>query len=152
MNVRTFKTLLFFVAPLLGACTETATDTEGRHFKIDCTERPCRLLLEVDGAHEATKYSVESEGRYLLACAPEQTEFNCRPINCKTSDPCSTLGGAEFSCVGGYCENPSHTLTKADQLAACLATTGVWTGSAEQRARLSLVRSSTDASLPAACR
>ena len=154
MRRHVFVLAFMTLTPHLVSCMRSVEDTDGHRFNIECSQSPCRLLLDKpDDAGVSASYSLRSEGRLLLACAPEQSELNCRPISCKTSDSCSTLGGSAFSCAGAYCENKAHDMLAADRLAVCLATMGPWTGTPEQRTRLSLIHAAPDTDdLPAACR
>ena len=139
---------------LLLSCAKSAQDTEGHTFDVDCSVRPCRLLVQNrDGKEPTQSYDLRTEGRYLLACAENDPELNCRPISCKESDPCAPLGGAGFACDGSYCRNANRDVTSLERLSLCLAGTGPWTGTPEQRAMLTLIRSAPDArELPGACR
>ena len=158
-----FACLRAFVGPagardefslLSWGCATSARDTEGHTFEIDCSKRPCKLIVQSSASASApphpAEYLLEADGRYLLACAPEQTEFDCRPIQCRDSDPCGALGGSAFTCSHGLCAARSRSLTEQDRLAVCLAGTGRWLGTPEQRSRLTLAHSSRHLDQPPA--
>lgn len=146
---------LCLLAALAGiSCKNEVTDTEGRTFVFDCKAEDCTLASkDASNDSSAPAFSLQSEGRVLLACPAESPGFDCRPLTCDTPAPCSALGGAPFTCEKSICQAPDRALLPADKLALCLAKTGAWKRSREQLERLTLARACTeDCVLPAVCR
>ena len=154
-SVKSFHFALLFPAALaLLACKNEVTDTEGRTFTFDCKNGNCHLSpLEENAAKSSAAYIAQNEGRVLLVCPVENPGFDCRPIACDETTPCSGVGGPSFTCEKRVCQAPDRSLTPADKLALCLAETGDWKKTPLQLERLTMARACTDECvIPAICR
>lgn len=143
---------LLTAALLLLGCDVTPRDTEGRTFNAECEKNDCTLNLVTP---EGVKlYSVHKTSRILSACAPDDPRgFDCRPLVCDDGRACSTLGGAEFSCLRGLCQAAERPLSNADFTSLCLAGTGPFQHNAAQVERITFGRAASGRSeVPVACR
>jgi len=142
----------------LAGCARSASDTEGRTFDIACRKAKCAL----EPAAAATPTPADPEpwapfrsGRVLLACPPGERGDGreCRALTCDGNAVCSKLGGERFACLEGLCQDSEHAVTSEDRLALCLAGTGAWSGSPEQRSRFAIAQSCRPpCEVPAVCR
>lgn len=151
------------LALLLLGCKNEVTDTEGRTFTFDCKSAICTLSEKPDDSKQTSvskqpkddgklTFTTNTEGRVLLVCPAEKPGFECRPLACDPSTPCSRLGGSDFTCQKSLCQAPGRPLSPSDRLALCLAKTGPWQRTPAQLERLTLARACTgDCVLPASC-
>lgn len=144
--------LLAFTLLLFG-CSNEITDTEGKTYTFVCKAGVCTLNEKTEGdSKDAGVFVTNADGRILLVCPADKPGFDCRPLTCDPSAPCSRLGGAEFTCENSLCQAPTRPLTPADRLALCLAKTGPFERTPVQLERLTLARACTgDCTLPASC-
>jgi hypothetical protein len=144
---------------VLFGCNNEITDTEGQTYTFECKTRECILREKSDSkkkaeddSRSAATFMTNAEGKMLLVCPADIPGFDCRPLTCDESSPCSRLGGAEFTCENALCQAPERPLTAADRLALCLAKTGRFERTPQQLERLTLARACTgDCVLPASC-
>lgn len=130
------------------------SDTEGRVFVAECSDRGCTYLRKTSGeGAPATAVTLQQEGRLLAVCdssdSPEPV--HCRAVTCTSGCP-PRSDGTRPTCEDGLCIQPERTLTPTDVRLLCLAGTG--TGrNARQAERLALAAACTPpCEVPEACR
>jgi hypothetical protein len=147
--VRAHLCALFGLLTTLG-CNDEIKDTEQRAFSIECKKGKCQLVQDTPPATLA----VRTSGRLLVACPEDGSQpIECRALTCDGNSVCQELSGDYASCRGGLCQLDRRPITSDDRLALCLAGTGPWSGSPEQRSRVALAlgcRPPCD--VPAQCR
>lgn len=140
----------------LSGCARSASDTEGRTFAIECRKNRCALEpAPTPTSLAGAPWEPIQTGRLLLACPQGERGDGreCRALACDGNAVCSKLGGERFSCLEGLCQDTEHAVTGEDRLALCLAGTGAWSDSAEQRERFAIAQSCRPpCEVPALCR
>lgn len=123
----------FFLATL--GCSAEVRDTEGRVYSVECKREKCALVQR-----DATAtLAVRTTGRLIVACPEDGSQpTECRALTCDGNSGCQKLGGDDASCIDGLCQVEGRPLTSDDRMALCLAGTGAWSGSPEQRSRVAL--------------
>lgn len=130
------------------------SDTEGRVFVAECSDRGCTHRRKASGeGAPATAVTLEQQGRLLAVCdssdAPEPV--HCRAVTCTSACP-PRSDGARPTCEDGLCIQPERTLTPTDVRLLCLAGTGIGRN-ARQAERLALAAACTPpCEVPEACR
>lgn len=141
-SAKHFRVALLLFSLGTAGCVNEITDTEGRTFSFECKSGACILTQTKsgDGDDAGMRHTVHHDGRILQVCPEKEAPFDCRVLKCDAARVCSALGGGEFVCEKEVCQAPEREITADDRLSLCLAGTGPWLPTPDQRELLTMTR------------